>query len=66
MLNPLLSIDRVSSKRTLFRLYELLRIAPDEDKDELVELINEHEEFLERTKPVSKNVFGICLGLSYW
>ena len=66
MLNPLLSIDRVNSKRTLFRLYELFRIASDEDKDELVELINEHEEFLERTKPVSKNVFGICLGLSYW
>lgn len=66
MLNPLLSIDRVNSKRTLFRLYELFRIAPDEDKDELIELINKHEEFLERTKPVSKNVFGICLGLSYW
>ena len=66
MINPLLSIDRVSSKRTLFRLYELFKIVPDEEKDELRELITQHEEFLEKTRPVSKNVFGICLGLSYW
>ena len=63
MLNPLLSIDRVSSWRTLDKLEKLYSVTNDED---LLIQIHEHKEFLVKTKPVSKNVFGICLGLSYW
>ena len=61
MLNPLLSIDRVSSWRTLDKLEKLYSITNDED---LLIQIHEHKEFLVKTKPASKNVFGICLGLS--
>lgn len=57
MFNPLLSIDRVNSRRAID---ELKQLTQDED---VINLIQQHEQFLKKTRPMSKNVFGMCLGL---
>ena len=60
MLNPILSMERVQVQR---EIADLKRIKGYLTQDDINEKIESLESYLKHTKPKSKNLFKICLGL---